>query len=103
MAKKYPMDLTKHNKLKKKSYLTLNQIEQNLKNNGYDEDSINLMKNKIEIRKEFTFNNIHIVRNCTSERCKKSAHAHTYHVEVFLTSNKLDNGQLELVVRILNK
>ena len=48
MAKKYPMDLTKHNKLKKKSYLTLNQIEQNLKNNGYDEDSINLMKNKIE-------------------------------------------------------
>ena len=35
MAKKYPMDLTKHNKLKKKSYLTLNQIEQNLKNNGF--------------------------------------------------------------------
>lgn len=47
---------------------------------------------EIEIRKEFTFNNMHIVRNCSSERCKYSAHGHTYHVEVFLTSDKLDNG-----------
>lgn len=59
------------------------------------------MENKIEIRKEFTFSNIHIVRNCTSERCKKSAHAHTYHVEVFLTSNKLDNGQMAVDFGIL--
>lgn len=49
---------------------------------------------RIEIRKEFTFNNMHIVRNCSSERCKYTAHAHTYHVEVFLTSNKLDNGAM---------
>lgn len=49
---------------------------------------------QIEIRKEFTFNNAHIVRNCSSERCKYSSHAHTYHVEVFLTSNKLDNGRM---------
>lgn len=59
------------------------------------------MENKIEIRKEFTFNNIHIVRNCTSVRCKNSAHAHTYHVEVFLTSNKLDNGQMAVDFGIL--
>lgn len=50
--------------------------------------------NCIEIRKEFTFNNAHIVRNCSSERCKYTAHAHTYHIEVFLTSDKLDNGRM---------
>lgn len=48
----------------------------------------------IEIRKEFTFNNAHIVRNCSSDRCKYTAHAHTYRVEVFLKSDKLDNGYM---------
>ena len=28
MAKKYPIDLTKYSKLKKRDYLTLNEIEQ---------------------------------------------------------------------------
>ena len=53
---------------------------------------LNDCRNFIEIRKEFNFNNAHIVRNCSSDRCKYTAHAHTYHVEVFLKSNKLDNG-----------
>ena len=35
---------------------------------------------------------MHIVRKCSSDRCKKSIHAHTYTVEVFLSSNTLDNG-----------
>ena len=44
------------------------------------------------IRKLFKFEGSHIVRNCSSERCKKSIHGHSYTVEVFIESNKLDNG-----------
>jgi len=46
------------------------------------------------IRKLFKFRGLHIVRQCSSERCKLSTHSHTYQVEVFLTSDKLDNGQM---------
>ena len=55
----------------------------------------------MEIRKLFKFNNIHIVRNCTSNRCKHSAHAHTYHIELFLTSDRLDNGGMAVDFGIL--
>lgn len=44
------------------------------------------------IRKKFTFAGMHIVRNCSSIRCKQSIHSHSYEVEVFLTSQGLDNG-----------
>ncbi len=44
------------------------------------------------IRKLFKFEGAHIVRNCSTNRCKKSIHGHSYEVEVFFTSNKLDNG-----------
>ena len=46
------------------------------------------------IRKKFKFEGAHIVRDCSSERCKKSIHGHSYIVEIFLTSDKLDNGQM---------
>ncbi|GAF02844.1 6-pyruvoyl trahydropterin synthase family protein [Saccharicrinis fermentans] len=46
------------------------------------------------IRKKFKFEGAHIVRDCSSNRCKKSLHGHSYIVEVFLTSNKLDYGQM---------
>lgn len=46
------------------------------------------------IRKLFKFEGAHIVRDCSSKRCKKSAHGHSYLVEVFLKSDKLDNGQM---------
>lgn len=46
------------------------------------------------IRKLFKFEGAHIVRNCSSERCKKSIHGHSYVVEVFFTSKGLDNGQM---------
>ena len=46
------------------------------------------------IRKQFTFNGQHIVRNCSSERCKKSIHSHSYLVEIFITSKGLDTGQM---------
>lgn len=44
------------------------------------------------IRKLFRFEGCHIVRNCSSDRCKKSIHGHSYTVEVFLEAGKLDNG-----------
>lgn len=44
------------------------------------------------IRKLFKFEGAHIVRNCSSDRCKKSIHGHSYVVEVFLEADKLDNG-----------
>ncbi len=44
------------------------------------------------IRKLFKFEGAHIVRNCSTDRCKKSIHGHSYEVEVFFTSEKLDNG-----------
>ena len=44
------------------------------------------------IRKQFKFEGAHIVRDCSSDRCKKSIHGHSYIVEVFLTSEGIDNG-----------
>ncbi len=46
------------------------------------------------IRKLFKFENAHIVRGCTSQRCKYSIHGHSYKVEVLFESNYLDNGQM---------
>jgi len=46
------------------------------------------------IRKLFKFENAHIVRECTSRRCSRSIHGHSYKVEVKLSSNFLDNGQM---------
>jgi len=46
------------------------------------------------IRKLFKFENAHIVRKCTSRRCSRSIHGHSYKVEVKLSSNFLDNGQM---------
>ena len=46
------------------------------------------------IRKLFKFENAHIVRNCTSRRCSRSIHGHSYKVEVKLESNYLDNGEM---------
>ncbi|MDE6451035.1 MAG: 6-carboxytetrahydropterin synthase [Odoribacter sp.] len=44
------------------------------------------------IRKLFKFEGAHIVRNCTSQRCRENIHGHSYQVEVFITSDHLDNG-----------
>ena len=46
------------------------------------------------IRKQFKFEGAHIVRDCSSDRCKKSLHGHSYIVEVFLKSKILDNGMM---------
>ena len=46
------------------------------------------------IRKLFKFENAHIVRGCTSERCRASLHGHSYKIEVLFESNFLDHGQM---------
>lgn len=49
---------------------------------------------KMIIRKLFKFEGAHVVRNCSSDRCKHSIHGHSYKVEVFLESQTLDKGQM---------
>lgn len=44
------------------------------------------------ITKEFEGEMAHIVRNCSTERCKRSIHGHSYKVLVSLKSNCLDNA-----------
>ena len=46
------------------------------------------------IRKLFKFENAHIVRGCTTQRCSQNIHGHSYKVEVLLESNYLDDGQM---------
>lgn len=46
------------------------------------------------IRKLFKFENAHIVRGCSSIKCKQSIHGHSYKVELLFESNFLDKGQM---------
>ncbi|WP_457749855.1 6-pyruvoyl trahydropterin synthase family protein [Sulfurimonas sp.] len=46
------------------------------------------------IRKLFKFENAHIVRGCSTVKCRSSIHGHSYKVELLFTSNFLDNGQM---------
>ncbi len=46
------------------------------------------------IRKLFKFENAHIVRNCSTERCRASLHGHSYKIEVLFESSFLDHGQM---------
>ncbi len=46
------------------------------------------------IRKLFKFENAHIVRGCSTQRCRASLHGHSYKVEVLFESDYLDNGQM---------
>ncbi|HVI51219.1 MAG TPA: 6-carboxytetrahydropterin synthase [Candidatus Sulfotelmatobacter sp.] len=44
------------------------------------------------IRKLFKFESAHVVRNCTTRRCSRSLHGHSYRVELLFTAKKLDNA-----------
>jgi 6-pyruvoyltetrahydropterin/6-carboxytetrahydropterin synthase len=46
------------------------------------------------IRKLFKFENAHIVRGCSTERCRASLHGHSYKIEVLFESKYLDQGQM---------
>lgn len=44
------------------------------------------------IRKLFRFESAHIVRGCSTDRCRWNIHGHSFRVEVFLRSDVLDNA-----------
>ncbi|DAB39339.1 MAG TPA: 6-carboxytetrahydropterin synthase QueD [Sulfuricurvum kujiense] len=46
------------------------------------------------IRKLFKFENAHVVRGCSTQRCRASIHGHSYKVEVLFESAYLDHGQM---------
>jgi len=46
------------------------------------------------IRKLFKFENAHIVRGCSTVKCRSSLHGHSYKVEMLFESNFLDHGQM---------
>lgn len=46
------------------------------------------------IRKLYRFEAAHIVRNCSSDRCKYSVHGHSFRCEILLTADRLDRGQM---------
>lgn len=46
------------------------------------------------IRKLFKFENAHVVRACSTVKCRSSLHGHSYRVELLFESNFLDNGQM---------
>ncbi len=48
----------------------------------------------MRIRKSFKFENAHVVRNCSSDRCKFSIHGHSYQIELILEAHRLDYGQM---------
>ncbi|MDR1976158.1 MAG: 6-carboxytetrahydropterin synthase [Campylobacteraceae bacterium] len=46
------------------------------------------------IRKIFRFENTHIVRGCSTKRCRTSIHGHSYKVEVLFEATTLDDAQM---------
>ena len=46
------------------------------------------------IRKLYRFEAAHIVRNCSSDRCKYSLHGHSFRCELQLSADRLDAGQM---------
>lgn len=57
----------------------------------------------MQIRKLFKVEGAHIVRNCSTNRCRKSIHGHSVIIEVFLTSDKLDNGGMIVDFSLIKK
>lgn len=55
------------------------------------------------IRKLFKFEGAHIVRNCSSQRCRENIHGHSYSVEVFISSDKLDKGYMVMDFILLDQ
>lgn len=46
------------------------------------------------IRKLFKFENTHIVRDCSTVRCRSSIHGHSYKIELLFESDFLDNAHM---------
>ncbi|MEA1916267.1 MAG: 6-carboxytetrahydropterin synthase [Campylobacterota bacterium] len=46
------------------------------------------------IRKVYEFENAHVVRGCSTQKCRSSIHGHSYKVELLFSSNYLDNAHM---------
>lgn len=46
------------------------------------------------IRKVYEFENAHVVRGCSTQKCRSSIHGHSYRVELLFSSNYLDNAHM---------
>lgn len=55
------------------------------------------------IRKLYRFEAAHIVRNCSSDRCKYSIHGHSFRCELQLSAERLDRGQMVYDFGLLKK
>lgn len=55
------------------------------------------------IRKLFKVEGAHLVRNCSTRRCSRSTHGHSATIEVFLESDRLDNGGMVVDFSLLKK
>ena len=55
------------------------------------------------IRKLYRFEAAHIVRNCSSDRCKYSIHGHSFRCELQLSADRLDRGQMVYDFGLLKK
>lgn len=55
------------------------------------------------IRKLFKFEASHIVRDCSSERCRKNVHGHSFILELFLQSYTLDKAGMVLDFGLLKE
>ena len=55
------------------------------------------------IRKLFKFEGAHVVRNCSSVRCRENIHGHSYVVEVFIESDRLDRGYMVMDFTLLDR
>ncbi len=56
----------------------------------------------MKIRKQFRVESAHIVRNCHTERCKKSIHGHSAVIEVILKGDQLDNAGMLMDFNVMN-
>lgn len=55
------------------------------------------------ITKKFSIEGSHIVRNCTTDKCSKSIHGHSYTIEVTLKASHLDKGGMVVDFSILKR
>lgn len=55
------------------------------------------------IRKEYRFEAAHVVRGCSTDRCRWNIHGHSFRVELFLKSDSLDNAGMVMDFGLLRR
>ncbi len=57
----------------------------------------------MKIRKQFRVESAHIVRNCYTDRCKKSIHGHSAVIDLVLKGSGLDNAGMLMDFKMVNQ